>query len=182
MPSMSRRTLFSLAALVLLAAGYFVVTALVRAHVNDLIQASVGRPLPDFTLRDRDGREWTAASLRGQRVVLHFFRSRCHSCDVEAPAFRDLERRLPEDVVCLHVMTDGVLGFPAELTAQTLADKQFRRPVLMADAALVDAFHRVDWSGVTPITYVVDGRGVVRFGLRGGQTVDSIEQALAAAR
>lgn len=179
---MSRRTKFAFAGMVLFVAAYFAITSGVRAHVDGLIQASVGKPLPAFALRDRDGQEWSAATLRDRRAVLHFFRSRCHSCDAEAPAFRELELRLPEDVVCLHVMTDAVLGFPAELTAQTLASKQFRRPVLTADAAFVNAFHHVDWSNVTPITYVVDARGVVRYGLRGMQTVASVEQALAAVR
>lgn len=179
---MSRRTAFSLAAIVLLVAGYFAATALVRSHVDGLIQAAVGKTLPRFALRDTTGREWSDVALRGRRVLLHFFRSRCHVCDAEAAAIRALEGRLPADVELLHVMTDAVLGFPADLTVATLVAKGFRSPVLMADAAFVDAFHHVDWSNVTPITYVVDAAGVVRFGLRGAQTVASIEEALAAAR
>lgn len=179
---MNRRTLYSLAAIAILIAAWIAVPRLVRAHVDGLVQASVGKPLPRFSLRDRDGREWNADALAGRRGVLHFFRSRCHSCDEEAPEIRELERRLPDDVVLLHVMTDAVLEFPPELTERTLADKEFARPVLMADAAFVDAFHHVDWSNVTPITYVVDARGSVAFGLRGKQTAASIEQALAAAR
>jgi hypothetical protein len=35
---------------------------------------------------------------------------------------------------------------------------------------------------VTPITYVVDSGGTVRYGLRGAQTRAAIEQALAASR
>ena len=178
---MKRRTLFSLAAIVVLVVGGWVlVPKLVRAHVDGLIQASVGKPLPAFSLRDTAGREWSDTTLRGKRVVLHFFRSRCHSCDLEAPAIRELEQRLPTDVELLHVMTDAVLEFPADLTAQTIAGKKFTRPVLMADAKFVDAFHHVDWSNVTPITYVVDARGTVAYGLRGSQTVASIEAALAA--
>ena len=138
---------------VVLAAGWFVVKAVVRSHVDGLIQQSVGRQLPEFRLVDRAGKVWTHADLAGRCAVLHFFRSRCHSCDVEAPAIRELEARLPPDVVMLHVMNDAVLAFPAELTTQTLAAKEFRRPVLMADAAFVDAFHQVRWSNVTPITY-----------------------------
>ena len=177
---MSRRTLFSLLFFVLVVGGWFAVTGGIRAHVNGLIQATVGKRLPDFTLRDGAGREWSATALRGKRVVLHFFRSRCHSCDVEAAAIRELEQRLPAGVELLHVMTDAVLEFPAELTAQTLAGKRFTRPVLMADAAFVDAFHSVSWSNVTPITYVVDSQGMVQYGLRGAQTKAAIEQALAA--
>jgi thiol-disulfide isomerase/thioredoxin len=112
---MSRRTVFSLVLLlltVLLAGAWFLVTGLIRAHVDDLIQHSVGKPMPDFSLADRAGRVWTAADLKGKRAVLHFFRSRCHSCDVEAPAVLELEARLPEDTVLLHVMTDAVLDLP----------------------------------------------------------------------
>ena len=179
---MSRRTKLSIAAIAILVAAWFVVTSLVRAHVNGLIQASVGKPLPAFALRDRGGTEWNAAALAGKRAVLHFFRSKCHSCDVEAAEIRALEQRLPGDVVLLHVMTDAVLEFPPELTAKTLAAKNFTRPVLMADAAFVDAFHHVNWSNVTPITYVVDARSVVAYGLRGEQTAASIEAALDAAK
>ncbi|HZN39176.1 MAG TPA: TlpA disulfide reductase family protein [Planctomycetota bacterium] len=178
---MSRRTVFSLV-LLLLVAAWFLVTGLVRAHVNDLIQESVGKHMPDFSLADHSGRVWTAADLKGKRAVLHFFRSRCHSCDVEAPAMLELEGKLSEDTVLLHVMTDAVLDFPAELTTETIAKKNFQRPVLLADAKFVDAFHQVKWSNVTPITYVVDAAGVIRFGLRGAQTRGAIEEALAAAR
>ena len=177
---MSRRTLIALILPVVLAGAYFVVTAGVRWHVDILIQHGVGKPLPQFHLTDRAGVVRSAADLASKRALLHFFRSRCHSCDVEAPAIREIEKRLPADTVLLHVMTDTVLAFPAELTAQTLASKSFQRPVLMADEAFMNTFHQVQWSNVTPITYVVDRNGVVRYGLRGGQTVASIEQALAA--
>jgi thiol-disulfide isomerase/thioredoxin len=178
----SRRTWIALLVPVVLVLAWFGVTAAIRGHVDGLIQHSVGHPLPAFRLTDRAGKEWSNADLQGKRAVLHFFRSRCGSCDAEAPAIRELEQRLPPDVVWLHVMTDAVLDFPAEWTTETLANKRFQRPVLMADAAFVDAFHQVKWSNVTPITYVVDATGVVRFGLRGTQTAASIEQALAAAR
>ncbi len=177
-----RRTAFSLAAIVVLFGGWFVATSLVRSHVDGLIQAAVGKPLPGFALRDTVGREWNADALRGKRVVLHFFRSRCHSCDREAPEIRALEKALAPDVELLHVMTDRVLDFPPDLTVETIAAKAFTRPILFADAAFVDAFHHVDWSNVTPITYVVDATGVVRFGLRGAQTAAAVEGALAAAK
>lgn len=178
---MSRRTLFALIVPLVLLGAYFGITSWIRAHVDGLIQHPVGQPLPDFALLDRGGRQWSKASLAGRRVVLHFFRSRCHSCSVEASEVRALEQRLPGDTVLLHVMTDQALGFDPAWTAATLADYRFSRPVVMADAAFLDAFHTIAWSNVTPITYVVDARGVVRFGLRGAQTAAAVEQALAAA-
>lgn len=179
---MNRSSRIAVVVALVLVGVWFAVTGWVRRHVDELIQHSVGRPLPEFAVVDRAGDRWTTASLRGKRAVLHFFRSRCHSCDEEAPAIRELEASLPPDVVLLHVMTDAVLGFPVELTAATIAQKQFARPIVLADAAFTDAFHTVKWSNVTPVTYVVDAAGVVRFGLRGAQTRAAIEQALDAAR
>lgn len=179
---MSRRTRLGLLVSLLLLAAWLVVPALVRRHVDGVIQDRVDKPLPAFAAQDQQGRRWTASDLAGKRTLLHFFRSRCHSCDQEAPALRELEANLPADVVLLHVMTDRVLEFPAELTAATIAGKRFQRPILLVDAAFVDAFHQVRWSQVTPITYVVDARGIVRFGLRGAQTRAAIEQALAAVK
>jgi len=181
-PRLSRRTWLGIAVPLALVAAWWLVMALVRSHVDGLIEHAVGRPLPEFELRDRQGRLWSAQDLRGQRAVLHFFRSRCHACDAEAPALRDLEAALPADVVLLHVMTDVLLDVPAAETDATVAQKRFARPVLMADAAFVDAFHTVSWSNVTPITYVIDRSGVIRFGLRGRQDRAVVEQALAAVR
>ena len=177
---MSRRTLFGLIVPLVLVAAYFGVTSSIRAHVDDLIQHAVDKPLPDFQLVDRDGKTWSKQDLVGKRSVLHFFRSYCHSCDVEAPAIRALEKRADADTVWLHVMTDVVLDVDESKTEETIARKQYSAPVLMADEAFMELFHQAQWSQVTPITYVVDREGTVRFGLRGLQTEAAVEAALAA--
>lgn len=182
MRAMSRRTRLGLFVLPLLIAGWLLAPSLVRWWVDRKIQGSVGEALPAFSLADRSGAVWTRERLQGKRALLHFFRSRCHSCDEEAAAMRALEKALPADVEMLHVMTDVVLEFEPGLTEATLAKKAFQRPVLMADAAFLEAFHSVSWSNVTPITYVVDTTGTVRFGLRGAQTQAAVEAALAAIR
>lgn len=180
--SPSRRTWLGLLVPLALFGAYHAVLAGVRGHVDGLIQQAVGRPLPEFRLLDTAGATWTRESLQGRRALLHFFRSFCGSCDAEAPGWRELEARLPPDVVLLHVMTDVVLDVDPQVTAATIAHKRFARPVVLADAAFVDAFHQVAWSNVTPITYVVDAAGVIRFGLRGRQEPAAVERALAAAR
>jgi peroxiredoxin len=179
---MSRRTKLGLIVSLSLLAAWWLSPWVIRRYVDGVIQDRVDKPLPAFVAEDQQGRRWTTAELQGKRALLHFFRSRCHSCDQEAPALRELEANLPADVVLLHVMTDRVLEFPPELTAATIAGKRFARPILLVDAAFVDAFHQVRWSQVTPITYVVDAGGVVRRGLRGAQTRAAIEQALAEVR
>ena len=181
MASMSRRSLISLIVPLVLVAAYFGVTSYVRAHVSSLIEHAVDKPLPDFSLVDRSGKTWSKADLLGKRAVLHFFRSHCHSCEVEAPVIRELERANPGDVTWLHVMTDVVLSASPETTAATIARKGYKQPVLIADEAFMDLFHKASWAQVTPITYVVDAEGVVRYGLRGQQPAGAIEAAIAAA-
>ena len=176
---MSRRTVIGLIVPLVLVATYFGVDAWVRAHVDDLIQHAVDRPLPEFTAKDRDGRTWRKADLLGKRAVLHFFRSHCHACDAEAPAIRALEAA-DADVVWLHAMTDVVMDVDRATTEATIARKQFRAPILMADEAFMDLFHKASWSQVTPVTYVVDAKGVVRYALRGRQEQATIAAAIAA--
>ncbi len=177
---MSRRTILGVAVPLALVLAYFGVTSYVRAHVDELVQHAVDKPLPDFSLVDRDGKAWSRADLAGKRAVLHFFRSYCHSCDVEAPAIRALEQAKPDDAVILHVMTDVVLDVEPAVTDATVASKRFSQPVLMADEPFMELFHKSQWSQVTPITYVVDAAGVVRYALRGMQPEGRVEAALAA--
>ena len=176
---MSRRTLIGLIVPLVLIAAYFGVTSYIRAQVNYLIQHAVDQPLPPFQLVDRVGKQWSNQDLQGKRAVLHFFRSHCHSCEVEVPVIRELEKE-KGDVVWLHVMTDVVLDVTKETTEATIARKQFTEPILMADAAFVELFHKAKYAQVTPITYVIDSKGIVRYGLRGSQDAATVRQALAA--
>ncbi|HEB53301.1 MAG TPA: TlpA family protein disulfide reductase [bacterium] len=179
---MSRRTWISLLVPIVLLGGYFGVMTWIRGHVDELIQHAVDRPLPEFSVSDREGREWSTAGLRGRIVVLHFFRSRCHSCDLETDAVRELERDAGDDVQWLHVMTDTVLDFDPATTRNTIEAKRFSQPIVMADEAFMDLFHQRNWAQVTPVTYIVDRDGVVRYALRGAQTVETVRAAIRAVR
>ena len=179
--SSRRRTQAVILVPLLLIGAWYGGKAIVRAHVDDVIQGSTGKQLPAFELKDQSGELWSPERLRGKPVVLHFFRSRCHSCDLEAPDFRQLEKELhPEKATILHVMTDQVLGFPEEETLATIEKKQFQRPVLVADQAFVDAFHTVQWSQVTPVTYIVNAQGEVVAAIRGMQAAPDLLAALRA--
>lgn len=176
-----RRTQAVILLPLLLIGAWYGGKAIVRAYVDEVIQASTGKQLPAFDLKDQAGESWSPERLRGKPVVLHFFRSRCHTCDLEAPDFRQLEQELPpEQATILHVMTDRVLGFPEQETLATIEKKQFQRPVLVADQAFVDAFHTVKWSQVTPVTYLVSSQGEVLSALRGKQTAPDLLAALRA--
>lgn len=168
-----------LAGVVVLVGAYAGIMHLVRQHVTNLIEAGEQKPLPDFTLTAVDGRQWTRASLRGKTVVLNFFRSRCANCVREQEAIRQLAKEAdPDKVVVLGIMMDRVQGYPEELTRQTLARFGYQHPVLMADEQFVEAFHKVRWSHVTPVTYVASPNGVIVKALRGHQDLATLRAAI----
>lgn len=151
----------------------------IRAYVSSRIEGTVGSEVPAFALRDRDGRVWTAADLRGRTTVLNFFRSQCSACTAESAAIRAFAAGLdPSRVQVLGVMMDAVQGYPPAVSAATLARYDYRHPVLMADSAFADAFHGAGWAQVTPVTYIVDAKGVVQRSMRGRQDVDSLRAAV----
>jgi len=179
MPRRGPRT-WLLALPLLLPASWWAATSGVRGWVNVQLAATHGRLL-DRPLRDTAGHEWGPAELRGKTVVLAFFRSRCESCRAEREAIVALAGALdPQRAVLLSVMMDAVEGYPQDETARTLATLGYRHPVVMADAALVDAFHGSRWAHVTPVTYVLDGDGRVVTHLRGHQPLATLAAALPA--
>lgn len=163
---------------VVLVVLYYGVTSGIRSYVSHQIESVEGRAVPAFSLQDQDGRRWTEADLRGKVTMLNFFRSRCVGCLKECEAIRTIAAEGESTgVQVLSIMLDAVEGYPAEVTARTLATFAYRHPVLIANADFVQAFHGVGWAHVTPITYVVDAKGVVTTSLRGHQAVETLRAA-----
>jgi peroxiredoxin Q/BCP len=69
---------------------------------------SPGDPAPDFSLPDAEGKTYSLADLKGQRVVLYFYpRDNTPGCTKEACGFRDAYGAYQEkNVVILGVSTD----------------------------------------------------------------------------
>ncbi len=178
-----RRTVQLLVLLALFVTAFYGGKAIVRARVDTAIQGPLGKVVPPFSLPKADGSGVMGdADVKGRPLLLHFFRSHCEACEAEAEAYRQLEGELDGKVVLLHVMGDRVMEFSAEVTAATLARKQFKAPVLFADAAFLDAFHSATWARVTPVTYAADATGTIRVALRGKQTLGELRAAVLAVR
>ena len=174
-----RRMVILVGGVIVLVGAYAGIMHLVRGHVTQLIKANEQQPLPDFDLVAVDGKRWTRESLLGKTVVLNFFRSRCANCVRERDVIRQLVDEVDrEKVVVLGIMMDRVQGFPEEETRATLARFGYQHPVLMADERFVEAFHKVRWSHVTPVTYVANPNGVIVKALRGHQDLATLQAAI----
>jgi cytochrome c biogenesis protein CcmG, thiol:disulfide interchange protein DsbE len=74
-------------------------------------EAKIGKAAPDFSLTrlDRPG-TLQLASLRGKVVVLNFWASWCHPCNLEAPALEAATRKWGDRVVVLGVDVNDPAG------------------------------------------------------------------------
>lgn len=116
------------------------------------------RRAPDFTLRDRNGREVTLSSLRGKVVVLHFWSKECPPCIEELsegiPAYDEMVRDRA-DIAFVMVSVDE--GWD---TVRAFIHPSLRATMLFdPDRAVVE---RKYGTKLFPETWIIDRDGVIR--------------------
>ncbi|HVU03583.1 MAG TPA: TlpA disulfide reductase family protein [Polyangiaceae bacterium] len=109
-------------------------------------------PAPAFTLTALGGNRVSLESLRGKRVLLHFWATWCGVCRQEFGALDAVERKLGPDEALVTVVADS--DDPARLKAFA-EEKGIHYPVLLADDETIRNY-RV---GMFPTNYYLDGQG-----------------------
>ena len=107
---------------------------------------------PAFELEGVDGARLSLESLRGKRVVIHFWATWCGVCQREFGALNAVQEGLAPDQVVLSIVADSD---DAEHVRQVMADEHIRYPVLLGTAEVLRAF-RVD---TFPTNYYIDRQG-----------------------
>ena len=93
-----------------------------------------GRPAPDFTLPDAEGRPVSLADLRGRRVVVYFYpKAATPGCTTQACDFRDSLERFTADGFAVV----GISPDPPQALAAFAEQEALTFPLLS------DADHRV---------------------------------------
>src|SRR5229473_5354741 len=64
------------------------------------------KPAPAFAVRDLDGRDISAASLRGKVVLLNFWATWCPPCRAEIPDLVALQQKYRDQVVIIGISED----------------------------------------------------------------------------
>ena len=127
-----------------------------------------GKPAPDFTLLDQQGKKVTLSKLKGSPVILYFYpKDDTPGCTKQACAFRDAfadyekaGARLigvsPDDVA-----SHGKFIKKHELPFTLLADTE--KKVCAAFGVWKEkSMYGKKYMGVERTTFVIDARGVVR--------------------
>ena len=131
--------------------------------------------LPDFDRPTLAGPRIDTKALRGKVVVIKFFARYCEPCKYTLPEAERLHRELAGDLVVIGVSEDE----DPRQTAELARDFRLTFPIVHDDGHVLAGRYRVTES---PIAFVVDGSGVVRWVGGPGMAPGDLERAIAAVR
>lgn len=136
----------------------------------------LGRPRPEFALRDASGTEVAAGDFDGRVLLLNFWASWCAPCVEEMPMLSALQRDHADrglQVVGIALDDPGrAQAFAAELAPGY--------PLLFGMAEAMQVGRRYgNRSGMLPYSVLVDRRGIVRWTYLGALSREALEARLA---
>jgi cytochrome c biogenesis protein CcmG/thiol:disulfide interchange protein DsbE len=136
--------------------------------------AEVGQPAPALVVKELNGQTFDLSALRGKVVVVNFWATWCQPCRAEMPALDAFYRHYHgQGLEMIGLSADR----PHERSDVSKVMQSFSYPAAMLDDVNVDDFG--DPSSL-PVTFVIDGNGVVRAKLTPDET-QVTEQSLSAA-
>ena len=126
-----------------------------RATAHSEPESMTGKPAPDFTLRDLDGREVHLSELRGKPVLLDFWATWCGYCRQALPSVELLHRSLKDKLAVF-----GVDDEAPEVAREYLQKFGYTLPSLVdPNDRAVNLFHLGGW----PTTILIDREGKIVF-------------------
>lgn len=137
--------------------------------------APTGEPAPAFRLEALDGSSVSLESLRGKRVLLHFWATWCGVCRQELSALSAVHRSLGANEALVTVVADSG---DADAVRQFGSEHGLAYPILLGTPEILREY-RV---GAFPTNYYLDERGVVRGRTVGMSTRWAMQARLALAR
>ena len=154
--------------IVVLALAAMLAVGLTTTSRAQLLKSSKTAPAPEL----RNVTQWinseplTMKKLRGKVVVVHFWTNGCFNCKNNYPHYKAWQERYAgKDVVILGIHTPETTGERDIERIEKQADKYgLKFPIAVDnDGANWNAWNNRVW----PTVYVVDRRGIVRYGWEG---------------
>jgi thiol-disulfide isomerase/thioredoxin len=170
-----RKTVLSLILIAVVVAGCNQNSATpVRARPIAITAGEIGSRLPDFSLKDLQGREISSDDLRGKVVLVDFWATWCQPCKKEMPGYQKLlDRYGPRGFV--------VVGFKFDTMVDTEDPVLFAKkigvhyPLAVAPDELKQKFGGIEG---LPTILLYDRQGILRKKVIGFEYTDAFETAL----
>ena len=118
----------------------------------------VGKPAPNFTLKDLHGEAIELSDYQGQVVFLNFWATWCKPCQEEMPSMERLHQDLESNFSDRFVMLAVSIDKSADDIPAFMAKHKLTFPVLHDRWGKVDRIYKI--MGV-PETYIIDQTGVL---------------------
>ena len=147
-----------------------------RPKENAIAAGEIGSQLPDFSVKDLQGREISSADLRGKVVLIDFWATWCQPCKKEMPGYQKLEDRYGSRGF-------AVVGFKfdtmMDMEDPVLFAKKIgvRYPLAVAADDLKQKFGSIEG---LPTTMLYDRQGILRKKTIGFEYTNVIESELKA--
>ena len=133
----------------------------------------VGQSAPDFTLTDSSGSRVKLSALKGKVVLLDFWATWCHGCQIEIPWYMDFERKYDSaGLVAIGVSMDED-GWKA--VRPYLKEHALNYPVVIATKDVAK-----EYGGLPslPVTLLIDRQGNVAESHAGMVDKDDFEKKI----
>jgi cytochrome c biogenesis protein CcmG/thiol:disulfide interchange protein DsbE len=139
-----------------------------------------GRPAPEFTLEDLNGKKVSLASYKGKAVLINFWATWCAPCKIETPWLIELRNQYAaQGFEILGVSADDLdLGDTLKLStekkeiARSVQQMQIPYPVLIDGDAISQPYGGLD---ELPTSFFVDRKGTIVAAQLGLTSKDDIE-------
>ena len=133
----------------------------------------IGSTLPPMTLPAADGSAvGIPESVRGKVLILHFWQIGCSSCKLEMPAMDGLYRQYRRKGLAILAVNAGQ---KEELVRSFAAELGVSYPLLIdAEGKSAALYGVMD----VPRTYIIDRKGIVRYRILGGATLETLKKLI----
>jgi len=121
----------------------------------------VSGPAPDLVMSRPDGTSLSLASLRGRKVLLHFWATWCPPCRVEIPALLELAEELEDEVLILAITVDEGWAPVRQFFGDRIPPQ-----VVSVSHGLAESTYEVS---TLPDSYLVDADGNLRLRVSGAR-------------
>jgi len=125
--------------------------------VNSDTSEFVGKPAPEFVLKDLEGQEVKLTDFQGKVLILDFWATWCGPCREEIPGFIALQSQYAaKGFSMIGISTDR----GAAVVTAFAKEWKIPYPLLMAGEKVQQDYGEI---AAIPTTFVVDKKGIIRY-------------------